>query len=472
MRILAVSVAPLFPGAVHGGSQRILMAVAQALGGAGNEVRVLCSRRPENEGGFRPYPHVAVEPSLVLRGTFPSPYEVAPHRLAQTISALSAAAGWADRAYLHADAVFTRHALRGIPVVRSFHDFLYEEALLSAFALPAALAVVPSEYLKRCIESSVSGFGAREMEPVLVIPNGVLVPQRSPAPKAPPGVRPRKQGEAVLLYPHRPDARKGIAESLKLLAELKRRRSKGRIRLLVASHVDEKVSDEAAAYRASVTGMARHAGVEDAVEFFGWLAPERMPSLYAFADATLCIGNFIEAFGLVPLESVVAGTPAVCARVGALRDLEGTPGMRFVPYGDMAAAVDAIESVLASEMDSGLVREAVSARFNLEAMQERYVEAITGRLPASSSPKARAGVRPLEKLAQGRAYRLAPWCHIESGRIYNDYEYGYGDFPSLVSLLGGPAGGGRSFTRRQAAGVAAGREYESALQRGYIVAAD
>ena len=468
MRILAVSVAPLFPGAVHGGSQRILMAVAQALGGAGHEVRVLCSRRPENEGGFKPYRRVTVEPSLLLRGTFPSPYEVAPHRLAQTVSALAEAARWADRAYLHADALFMRHALGGIPVVRSFHDFLYEEALLSAFALPAALSVVPSAYLKRCIEASVSRSGAREMEPVLVIPNGVLVPPGLPKPKAPPGVRPRRQGETVLLYPHRPDARKGIAESLKVLAELKRRNSRGRVRLLVASHVDEKVSDEAAAYRGSVTKMAREAGVEDAVEFFGWLAPERMPSLYAFADATLCIGNFIEAFGLVPLESVVAGTPAVCARAGALRDLEGLPGLSFVPYGDMPAATDAVESALASGIDSRFVRKDIAARFSLAAMQERYVEAITGRLPARQKP--RAGTTRPENRAQGTAYRLAPWCHIEGGRIYNDYEYGYGVFPALVSLLGGASGSDRPFTRAQA-GRSAGtrRELETALVRGFIV---
>ena len=470
MRILAVSVAPLFSGAVHGGSQRILMAVAQALGGAGHEVRVLCSRRPENEGGFRPYPRVAVEPSLLLRGTFPSPYEVAPHRLAQTVSALAEAAAWADRAYLHADAIFMRQALGDTPIVRSFHDFLYEEALLSAFSLPAALTIVPSEYLKRCIEASVSGSGAREMEPVLVIQNGILVPERAQASKPPPGVRPKRQGETVLLYPHRPDARKGIAESLKVLAELRRRRPKGRVRLLVASHVDEKVSDEAGAYWGSVEKMAHEAGVEDAVEFFGWLGPERMPSLYAFADATLCIGNFIEAFGLVPLESAVAGTPAVCARVGALRDLEGLAGLGFVPYGDIPAAADAVERSIASGLDSRSVRKEIAARFSLAAMQERYVEAVTGRLPASSSPKTQADIMRAEKRAGSKSYRLAPWCHVEGRRIYNDYEYGYGDFPALVRLLGGSAGSDRPFTRAQAAKSAvSGRELEAALLRGYIV---
>ncbi|MSQ08508.1 MAG: glycosyltransferase [Dehalococcoidia bacterium] len=468
MRILAVSVAPLFPGAVHGGSQRILMAVAQALGAAGHDVRVLCSRRPENDGGFKPHPRVVVEPSLLLRGTFPSPYEVAPHRLARTAAALADASGWADRAYLHADAVFMRHALGGTPVIRSFHDFLYEEALLSAFALPSALTIVPSEYLKRCIEVSVSGLGVREMETVMVVPNGVHVPARLPTPKPLPGIGPKRPGETVLLYPHRPDARKGIAECLKVLAELKRRRPKDRVRLLVASHVDEKVSDEAATYRGSVTKMALHSGVEDAVEFFGWLAPEQMPSLYAFADATLCIGSFIEAFGLVPLESAAAGTPAVCARVGALRDLEGTPGLSFVPYGDVPAATDAVEGALEARMDSRSVRKHIASRFSLTAMQDRYVEAITGRL--ATALKQRSGPARPDKRAGDKAYRLAPWCHIEGRRIYNDYEYGYCEFPALLSLITGSAGSTRAFTQAQAeSSSTAMRELETSLLRGYVV---
>ena len=82
MRVLAVSVAPLFPGFVMGGSQRVLMDVVTGLGEAGHEVRVLCTQLPENAGGFSPAPGVTVEPSLRLRGAFPAPYETAPHLLA------------------------------------------------------------------------------------------------------------------------------------------------------------------------------------------------------------------------------------------------------------------------------------------------------------------------------------------------------------------------------------------------------
>jgi glycosyltransferase involved in cell wall biosynthesis len=406
-----------------------------------------------------------------LRGTFPAPYEVAPHRLAAVAAALRGGAEWADRVYLHADAVFMRHLLGDRPVVRSFHDFLYEEALLSAFSLPAALTIVPSEYLKRCIEVAVGQTGARPLEPVSVIPNGVAVPARRPRARPPAGVAPRVPGDMVLLHPHRPDARKGIREAIELVAELHRRRPKARVRLLVASHVDEKVSAEAASYRGAVMNMARKAGVAGPVEFFDWLPQDRMPSLYAFADATLCIGNFIEAFGLVALESVAAGTPALCARVGALREVEGVPGLCFVPHGDVPAAADALEEALAHgrPQAGGVLRE----RFDPERMKAAYVDAMTGRLPRPRLGRrpSRRGTEALEGNGMG-LWQLTPWCHVEGIRIYNDYEYGYAEVPSLAALLRGRGGSGRGFARTAAerAGVSP-TEFDDAVRRGSLMRA-
>ena len=118
MRILAVSVAPLFPDIVMGGSQRVLQDVATGLGEAGHEVELLCSLRPENSGGVSLGPDVRVEPPLELKGAFPARYETAPHRLKNTWRALARASGRADRVYLHADAVYMRAALADRPVIR------------------------------------------------------------------------------------------------------------------------------------------------------------------------------------------------------------------------------------------------------------------------------------------------------------------------------------------------------------------
>ncbi len=468
MRVLAVSVAPLFKGLVHGGSQRVLTAVVAALAEAGHEVRVLCSRRPENKGGFTLIRGVRVEPSLRLSGTFPSPYEVAPYRLTETASALQVAAQWADRTYLHADAIFMRDILAGRPVIRSLHDFLYEEALLSAFTLPASLTIVPSDYLRRCIEASVRQNGSRTLGPVRVIPNGVEVPERPPRPVAPAGATPRSSGDIVLLYPHRPDIRKGIREALQVTAELKRRRPRARVRLLVAAHVDEGIEGAPKDYRAQVEVAAQEFGAERSVEFHAWLPEVRMGSLYAFGDVTLCIGRFIESFGLVPVESVVAGTPAVCTRVGALRELEGLPGLRHIPFGDIAAATDAVESCVDIQFNRMEAAREVNKRFSLAGMKQAYVEAITGPLhrpsPAASKP-----------VISHDLFELAPWCHVDGNRIYNDYEYGYADFKDLARFLaaGKPGTTGEArFNPAQArrSGVKQA-DLDRALSRGLLVLA-
>ena len=55
---------------------------------------------------------------------------------------------------------------------------------------------------------------------------------------------------------------------------------------------------------------------------------------------TLCPGNFIESFGLVPLESLANGTPAICSAVGAFREFYNFEGIRIVPYGDIEGFVN------------------------------------------------------------------------------------------------------------------------------------
>jgi hypothetical protein len=122
------------------------------------------------------------------------------------------------------------------------------------------------------------------------------------------------------------------------------------------------------------------------------------------------------------------------------------PGLHFVPYGDTGAATDAIEAALSTKLDLGAVTDVISNRFSLTRMQQGYVKAITGPL---HKPETRSGPAPARGGRSAR-YRLAPWCHIEAGRIYNDYEYGYADLPALVKLLTWGAPLAKSFTFQEA----------------------
>lgn len=456
MRILAVSVAPLFPGFVMGGSQRVLMDVAAGLGEAGHEVRLLCSRRPENAEGFSPAPRVTVEPSLRLKGSFPAPYETSPHNLAATWNALTEAAAWADRVYLHADAVYMREALGDKPIVRSLHDFVYEEALASAFTLPAARTIVPSDYLRRCIAASASKVA--DVGELVVVPNGVRIPAESPPPAAPPGIAQRRAGDLILLHPHRLQPKKGLRESMLIAVELQRRMPGRRVRLLVPAYPEGESLDEATDSLEAIKRMAAETGAGDTLEPHAWLSPGAMPGYYAFGDVTLCPGSFVESFGLVPVESAVAGTPAVCSLSGAFRDLTGIPGIAHVEHGDIAKAADAVAALLGQPPDMAAGRVEIGRRFGFRQMVQGYVDAITGPLPLGGASPAAYGT-------SDGSLALAPWCHISGARIYHDYLAAFEQFPLLAAALG--SGDGR--LSRSIGDGSLATEIERAIERGFLV---
>ena len=112
MHIAAISVAPVFPNSVFGGSQKILKDVVVGLDRLGHDVQLWCTRTRKHTCQFE-INGVPVHPELRLRGTFPATHQVSPIDLANTAKVLCGAAAWAERVYLHADAIYMRHALDG-----------------------------------------------------------------------------------------------------------------------------------------------------------------------------------------------------------------------------------------------------------------------------------------------------------------------------------------------------------------------
>ena len=461
MRILAISVAPLFPDRVMGGSQRILMEVVDGLAEDGHEVRVLCPAESGEASHFCTRAGVDVLPILQLKGSFPAPYQTAPHRLRSVRQVLAEHAEWADRAYLHADAIYMRDALGELPLVRSLHDFVYEEALLSAFTLKADRTIVPSAYMADCIEASTGRL--LNVGEITVVPNGVFVPEWPVSPRIPAGLQPRDANDIVLLHPHRLQPEKGIKQSMLIAAGLQRRNSDRKVRLFVPAHPPGGSADEAELQNESVLDIARSVRAEELIELHSWLSPEQMPGYYACGDVTLCSGSFVEAFGLVPLESVAAGTPAVCARVGALREHEGVKGVSHFDYGDVEAAVDVIEELLEAVLNPEEAANPVSSRYSLADMRASYVEAIAGELTDSrSSPAA----EPNDKTGLS----LAPWCYVKGDRIYHDYLARFERFPLITARLSQEA----SETRRALFATSAKEqkledEVQRALADGFLV---
>jgi len=408
MKIAAISVAPLVPGQVIGGSQRILQQVVAGLSEHRHDVRVYCTRTDANQSGFK-IGRVDVLPVLQLRGAFPATHQVSPAALSQTFRAISDASAWADHVYLHADALYLRHALGSTDPVRSIHDLMYEEALLSVTTLEASATIVPSDYLKRCVEATSIMTGNELIEPVVTVPNGVEIPS-SISPKLPPSVGPRGDDDLILLCPHRPQESKGLVESIEVAIALRRELPERNVRLLVPAYSADSNFDEAANSLESLTAMIHEHGGSDIVELHEWISPENMPDYLAAGDVTLNLGRFLESFGLIPIESVAVGTPSVCARVGALREFCSVPGINLVPYGEIDQAVAAVLDSLGNPLYLDEIHTTLREKYSIEAMVDGYESVI------SSPGKSRR--RP--KIEQSMLV-LAPWCEIQDGRIWNDY---------------------------------------------------
>ncbi len=425
MRIAVISVAPVFSDYVIGGSQKILADVAAGLRNSGHDVQIWCTGTAKHSGEFE-LKGVPTHPELMLRGSFPATHQVSPVALARTVDVLKKAAAWADRVYLHADAIYLREALDDAEIVRSIHDLVYEEALLSTLTLPTRATIVPSAYLKRCVEATVALAGRKTIEPVIVVPNGIQVPHREPQAFLPPDVSPRQADDLILLFPHRPEPTKGVREAISSALQVQRLEPTRSIRLLMPLYPPDSALDEAANTAQDVLRLAHELGAVGIVELHRWLGPSEMPGYLAAGDVTLCVGSFIESFGLVPIESVVNGTPAVCARVGAMRQFDDIDGITLLPQGDISGTAEAI-LLAATECDENTDsgRDQIISRYSSEAMITGYESAITGRLPQH---------RSLRKISESQ-WELAPWCDVQGNRIYDDYAGEFRRFTRLTAEL-------------------------------------
>ncbi len=457
MRIAAISVAPIFPNYVIGGSQKILADVTAGLKKSGHDVQIWCTATESHNGDFD-VDGVAVHPEFQLRGSFPATHQVSPVALARSAETLRDAAEWADRVYLHADAVYLRHALDGAEIIRSIHDYVYEEALLSTLSLPADATIVPSEYLKLCIEATVAISGKKTIERVVAIPNGVRVPETAPIPTLPDGIPPRGEKDLILLFPHRPIPTKGLYEAIRTAVEVQKIEPARNVRLLMPAYPADANFDDVAGSTDELLELVNDLDAVGIVEFHSWLSPTEMPGYYAAGDVTLCIGSFVESFGLVPVESVANGTPAVCASVGAFRQFADIDGIFSVPYGQIEASAQAVLSAAGGSEDlveSG--RSQISHACSPESMVEGYESVISRTLSEA---------RKIE-LAGEDQLLLAPWCDIQGQEIYDDYTATHLQYPHLVSVLKANSGLVRSDPLLLSASLDA--EVRHAKERGILI---
>jgi glycosyltransferase involved in cell wall biosynthesis len=73
--------------------------------------------------------------------------------------------------------------------------------------------------------------------------------------------------------------------------------------------------------KASLEQQATELGLNDHVKFLGFLPDDQLPLAYQAADLTVMPSQSLEGFGLVLLESLACGTPALCTPVGGMPEV-------------------------------------------------------------------------------------------------------------------------------------------------------
>lgn len=73
--------------------------------------------------------------------------------------------------------------------------------------------------------------------------------------------------------------------------------------------------------KAALEKQATELGLKDHVKFLGFLPDDQLPLAYQAADLTIMPSQSLEGFGLVLLESLACGTPALCTPIGGMPEV-------------------------------------------------------------------------------------------------------------------------------------------------------
>lgn len=439
MRIVVFSMGPLFPDVIHGGSQKTLQAVLRYLGAEGHDCSVLCTQRDDNAIPFNICPNVQVKPILRFKQTYPEPYYTAVYNLRDAVLDLRREIESADAFYIHDSELLFHFLYDDVPTVVGLQDFVYPDTLAGVFGFRRDRLVLPSNYVKACVETIFSEIRIIDGNSLIVAPNGFDLDHMYPSG---PAHLPQWLGltgeEVLLLYPHRPDPRKGLMNAIEAVAACRTYLPSwmgSKLRLAIPRWLDSNIVPESdhiyQRLYADATQRALDLGVPDLLLLHPWLPAAWMPHYYSMGRATLCIGCFIESFGNASVESELCGTPAIVSQVGAQRSVLPDDLVYKVSFGDIDAAAQRLaEAILKPSSRSAEVRDYVHRNYSMPGMVEGYASAI---LTAKRSPPATE--LPPQRISMDDMIAIPPWCSFCDSGYYNDYAYGYSQSRVLLEFL-------------------------------------
>jgi glycosyltransferase involved in cell wall biosynthesis len=209
-------------------------------------------------------------------------------------------------------------------------------------------------------------------ERVRVCPPGVATDRFAPRRAQDSGAQP-----PLIMSPGRLVWEKGHQDVLRAIAVLRRglgSRAPADVRLLIVGSGPEK---------GRLQAYARELGVQDAVEFRGFIPYDEMPSAYAEAAcvvlASLPTWSWEEQFGMVLAEAMAAAVPIVASSSGAIPEVAGDAARYFSP-GDWVGLAERLREALSSEAGpDGSEAERYSTGEAAARIAAAYDEVLAGR---------------------------------------------------------------------------------------------
>ncbi|MCA9911817.1 MAG: 2-amino-4-hydroxy-6-hydroxymethyldihydropteridine diphosphokinase [Anaerolineae bacterium] len=445
MKIAMFSMTPLFENQSMGGAQKQLKKVALHLAQQGHEVTILCTRRSDAMQPFRWHENLLVKPIFRFKQPFPEPYATPTYNIAAAIQDMGDELAQSDVFYNHDGGLIFPYIYQDIPAVISLRSIIFSETLQSGYLFQGDALILPSEHTANVWQHTAGRFFPDWGKRVHVIHNGLDFAQYQPTkPQRILDIIPVDPAKhRVVLYPHRPEAPKGILQTIAVADLLVNQYGMDDVRVLVPKWIDTGHSADVRQFYTDLEADIAQRGLAQNFIFHDWISDDLMPEFLSLGDVTLALGSYVETFGNVPYESLACGTPVIAANVGPYRDM--LPPSLLVNYGDVESAAECAAQIL---QDRQGVPPEISAwlheNFQQADMVAAYAEVI---LNAKKLP-------PLHYKHQAITppYQLAPWCGVTEHGVYHDFRAEYNHAPNFFHLE-----------------AASSEEIERWLEEGYLV---
>lgn len=429
MNIVMFSMTPLFRDKSMGGAQKQLKKVALHLAQEGHHITILCTQRSDALESFHWHENLQVIPTYRFKQPFPEPYATPTYNIAAAIQSTGDYLVDADVFYSHDGGLIFPFVSQDIPTVVSLRSVIFSETLQSGYLFDGDALIVPSQHTANVWLHTKGRFFPEFKKRVHVIHNGLDFDVYKPTvPKSILDVLPIKPHEyPTILYPHRPEAPKGILQTIAVVDKLVHEHKLDNVRVLVPKWIDSGLSADVRQFYTDLEQKIATLGLAENFIFHDWISDSQMPEYYSLGDVTFAIGNYVETFGNTPYESLACGTPVIAARVGPYREM--LPEDVLVDYDDIEATAQKAANILQNKLSvADSIMNWLHENFQQQAMVEAYADIIL-------NTKKRGGMTyHFTPITQGTRFVLAPWCYISDNRIYHDFG-GHYQLDSLIELV-------------------------------------